>query len=349
MKIDACIILTVDYELFGNGSGNPDCCILSPAEKIIATADFFNAPVTFFVEALEMIAFENNSKTSAEVGRIRKQILKAIAGGHDAQLHLHPQWYTAESKEPQGWVVDETRWRIGDLYEPEIDKLITDGKKWLENLIRDIRPEYRCTSFRAGGWCIQPSEKVLNALTHHNFKVDSTVAPGMKIDSKGEWFNFYVTPKKPFWMTTSDVCLEDEKGTIAEVPITTGKISPLSHFLAKKAHQRQSRGFAPSCSGSYRKPNGIVSGLVEKMNKLFNLGNAMLDFSTMPADILIEITEKWIKAFGNLDFPIPIVAIAHTKNFTASSSAALKTYLTWATENNIKFSTYSNWYNNAIQ
>ena len=49
------LILTVDYEIFGNASGSPLKCVVEPAERILSIAKHFAAPVTLFVEALEIM------------------------------------------------------------------------------------------------------------------------------------------------------------------------------------------------------------------------------------------------------------------------------------------------------
>jgi hypothetical protein len=63
----------------------------------------------------------------------------------------------------------------------------------------------------------------------------------------------------------------------------------------------------------------------------------------MPAEILVSITEDWMRRFSDPKRPTPIVAIAHTKNWTDRSMRHLTDYLTWARNAGIRFSTYANW------
>ena len=107
---------------------------------------------------------------------------------------------------------------------------------------------------------------------------------------------------------------------------------------------KDNHGLALGCSGSYRGPGGKLQAIYGKVGKLFRLGDVMLDFSTMPADVLIDITSQWLTRYDNSDLAVlPIVAIGHTKNFTTASADAFHSYLEWADTNNIQFSTYGQW------
>ena len=63
----------------------------------------------------------------------------------------------------------------------------------------------------------------------------------------------------------------------------------------------------------------------------------------MPRSTLATITEDWKRRFSNPHRPTPIVAIAHTKNWTKRSTSHLTDYLTWAREAGIQSSTYAEW------
>ncbi len=91
--------------------------------------------------------------------------------------------------------LDLSRWRIADLSDGEIRVLLKEGRTWLEDLARSRQPDYRCIAFRAGGWCIQPSERVVRTLRKLDFLIDSSVAPGMRNTTKGEWVDLYQGPE----------------------------------------------------------------------------------------------------------------------------------------------------------
>lgn len=340
MKLVPHLILTVDYELFGDGSGCLEDCVLKPAERIMRIVERFDAPLTYFAEVLELIALADQEHDY----RARDQLREAMARSHDVQLHLHPQWSSAK-RETQGvWQLDMKHWRIGDLSKEEVSSLVRQGRQWLESEIAIYIPGYRCLAFRAGGWCIQPSEKVIAALLEEGFEIDSTVAPGQWRAGQGEWSDFRAAPALPFWQVADDVCQPSGNGLL-EVPITTGTIGRWRHLNALLQRKKHKNGeLAPGCIGSYRGP--AVSRwemLRAKMIRLQQLGNVMLDFSTMPADVLIDVSRQWIAHFAGRDELVQLVAIAHTKNFTAASEEALTAYLAWAKDAGLRFSTYGQW------
>ena len=51
------LIFTLDYELFGNGSGCIDKCLIDPTAKCQSLLEQAGAPLTVFVETLELANF----------------------------------------------------------------------------------------------------------------------------------------------------------------------------------------------------------------------------------------------------------------------------------------------------
>jgi len=303
---------------------------------MLKIAECFEAPITLFVEALEFIAMERLCGDY----RVRDQLQGALKNGHDAQLHIHPQWLGA-SKGKNNWALDMGKWRIGDLSCNEAYNALSHGKKWLEAIAAQ-HGGYKCLAFRAGGWCIQPSESVIASLQKLGFAVDSTVAPGFRNTSPGEWYDFRGMPALPYWQTTGDVCREGPAG-ILEVPIVTGKIGCLRHLQAVQRSRIQEWGFAPGCKGSYQGADGLLGRLRGKASRLADLGRVMLDLSTMPVDVLIDVTGQWLSEHGQNAAALPLVAIAHSKNFTRESEAGLEEYLHWAQSVGLVFSTFGGW------
>ncbi|HEA65396.1 MAG TPA: hypothetical protein ENI07_01025 [Desulfobacterales bacterium] len=342
------IILTVDYEIFGNGTGSLRKCLISPTYKILNIAEQYDAPVTFFVEVLEFDAMKREGMKSqpgmlTQITAVEQQIHSAIWRGHDVQLHLHPQWIGAKHVKNGAWELDMARWRIGDLSSSEAYKILDFGKNFLENMINPINPKYKCQVFRAGAWCIQPSSNILKVLKELEFKIDSTVVPGLKNILDGEWFDFYNAPNLPYWLIDEDVCKNGKQG-LYEIPILSGKVSRFKHGknLADTFFRKES-DIAPNCQGNYGKTDNKLKRIIARLFKLLNIGRVMLDISTMPSEILIEITRNWITRFGNENIHLPIVAIGHTKNFTHNSEKELKNYLSWSEKQGIAFSTFGQW------
>jgi hypothetical protein len=111
-----------------------------------------------------------------------------------------------------------------------------------------------------------------------------------------------------------------------------------------QARSTRNSRFAPDCQGGYRSSaKGPLGRIAGNVRKLLDLNFAKLDFSTMPLQSLIDITEDWTSRFASSQRPTPIVAIAHTKTWTNRSMEACEAYLQWARDAGINFSTYSAW------
>lgn len=339
------LILTVDYEIFGNGLGCVDACVVAPARRMMEIAESFGTPLTFFVEVMEFASMESEPETASQAEAVTTQLRDALRRGHDLQLHLHPQFAGARWDGCK-WLTTDN-WRIGDADDKTCGQWIADGKAWLESKLRDISSEYECFSFRAGGWCIQPSETVVKALLEQGFRMDSTVAPGFRNTGKWEWSDFRRVPARPYWKTDGDICIDTGAG-LWEAPIATGRIGKWRHYRAvKQARSSGDGGLAPGCRGNYSGPANFLQTFGSKLGKAMRLGRVMLDFSTMPADVLIEVSQQWINRFAGCERPIPLVAIAHTKNFTDASAKNLAAYLAWAEKEGFDFSTYGKWLEDA--
>jgi len=331
------LIISVDHEVFGNGSGCLDACVRQPVDRMLSVADKYSTPLTFFVEALEYEAMQNVGIES--IHSVIDQLKFGYKAGHDIQLHIHPQWDGA-SWDGRDWHVNEKSWRIGDGNEKQLVRLLKQGKAWLEGQLSSDFPEYKCLAFRAGGWCIQPSQPVVKALLQLGFQIDSTVAPGMQNLAAGEWADFRNVPDRPFWRTNGDVCSEAASG-LWEIPILTGKVGRLRHLQAvKKSRSFGSNGMALGCVGGYQGASSRLQAWRGKLGKLMSSGNVMLDFSTMPADVMIQITKDWVVKYRAQSSFLPLVAIAHTKNFTDYSKKNMNQYLQWVVGEGIACSTY---------
>lgn len=338
------IILSIDYEIFGDGSGNVNSCMIKPLDKMLELASRYHASLVIFAETMEIQVLQDSEQYKTESEAICKQLQVAYANGHDVQLHLHPQMQGANIQaNGQFGSLKAEKWRIGNLDKNETQQLIKQGKQWLEQLLQPIDKHYQCIAFRAGGWCIQPSEAIISSLLENGVLIDSTVAPGAKSADKSTWFDFRKSPlHKAYWKADSDILQPSSKG-IYELPITTSNISWLKH-LSIIINNMHNDSLAPDCHGSYNVPGEKNSRLLSKIRKLANLGHVMLDISTMPAETLIKITQNWQNKFAH-ESDLTAVAIGHTKNFSSRSAIEFEKYLQWAKKQNHQFISYQQWGN----
>jgi hypothetical protein len=225
------LILTFDYELFGDGTGNVFSHIIEPTEKILNHCAEFDIKATIFFEVIDYLKLKMEWERGNSMGyntnpllAIENQIQKAALEGHDIQLHIHPQWVNARYFENK-WDLDFANWRLGDFFSNSkysIKDLIQESKIYLEELISEVIPDYKCIALRAGGYNVMPSETVFSAMKEVELKIDSSVYPGGYENSSLSKFDYrHVSVKLEYWWgDEGDITLPSKsKKEILELPV----------------------------------------------------------------------------------------------------------------------------------
>jgi hypothetical protein len=216
-----CLLLTVDYEIFGNGTGDVRQHIVEPTERMARICEKYSIPLTIFFEVEEYLAFCRYARDLEKAlgydpaRLIREQVRSLVRRGNDFQLHLHPQWYGAK--------LEDRRWKLGvkatvdDLFESseETAAYIGERKKLLEELTgREV------TAYRAGAFSARPGAKLLASLVANNIKFDSSVVRGLFYQTDRYCLDYRnVKTRKRLWPVSDDVIREDPDGLVWEVPI----------------------------------------------------------------------------------------------------------------------------------
>jgi hypothetical protein len=228
------IILTMDYELFlGEKTGTVKKCMIEPTAKLISCLKKNNSMMTVFWDILHYYRLIELGQYYSELQKdkllIEEQILELVYNGHDIQLHLHPQWLDAKYEDGR-WKFIYDRYKLHNLLcENNVDDIntilgcISISKNLIESLIRKVNPDYKVTTFRAGGYLIEPFNKLKDALLSNGIYIDSSISPGI-YNNDGLYsydyrdyplvqrYNFSITPKS---------IVED--GNFIEIPITSIK------------------------------------------------------------------------------------------------------------------------------
>jgi hypothetical protein len=224
------IILTFDYELYGDGSGDIFTNMVEPTNKILGTLNENNIKSTIFFEVIEYWKIKEQWDKGNKMGYIKNpviaienQLKQACRDGHDIQLHLHPQWLNSTWGN-DGWKVDNSLWRLGEFERIQnytLFDLISDGKTTLENMFTGINPSYKCHALRAGGYNILPSQNILSVMSRLGFVCESSVYPGGFEEGTLSRYDYRsIDIKKDFWYIDDDVLLDRKyKTSMIELPI----------------------------------------------------------------------------------------------------------------------------------
>src|SRR5690242_445995 len=158
------VVLSVDYEIFGNGEGDVRQHVIDPTERMARLCEKYGAPLTVFFEVEEYLAFEKfREALSKQLGYdpaalIRQQIIGLAKRGHDIQLHLHPQWHRADYQNGK-WILEREKMTVDSLFETqdETDKFIAARKAVIETMLAAAAGKQQTvTVYRAGAFSAQP-------------------------------------------------------------------------------------------------------------------------------------------------------------------------------------------------
>jgi hypothetical protein len=225
------LIITFDYELFGNGSGDVFKHMIEPTTSILSICDKYNIKTTIFFEVVEYWSLKKEWENGNSMGysqnpaeAIKKQLQDAFKNGHDIQLHFHPQWLGAEFTE-KGWKLNLNNWKLSDFSPVEgIDQtqLLERGIKTMKEIFNPIDHKYEPTIIRAGGYNIMPSSEITKSMEKTKLFIDSSVYPGGIENGDYSQYNYeHVSLQMDYWFANpNDITLPSEnKSNILEIPL----------------------------------------------------------------------------------------------------------------------------------
>ena len=323
------LLLTFDYELYGDGSGNVFQSMIEPTNNFLSICNKYNVKTTIFFEVAEywklMEEYEKGNKMNYDSNpaiAIENQIKKAFSEGHDIQLHIHPQWLTAKH-EKNRWIIDENKWRLAEVplankKDPglNLENIISRGKSTIENILRQVDDKYTCNVFRAGGFNIYPSQNIVEVIKNLGFVADSSVYPGGYANSQTSFFDYKnIDNKVPYWYSKHRVCEKSGPGksTIIELPIFADYIRRY-----KKYNLTRIKIAMRNKNANIDKIRNKISSksFFDKVGYLFQTEALTWDFCLFSFNKMKSFlrTAKKIQSTGNNDFH-PFVLIGHSKEF----------------------------------
>jgi hypothetical protein len=323
------VIFTLDYEIYGNGSGSLYDLVYEPTERLNEIFRRWNARYVAFVEAAEFERIEERG-TDASIDLVKKQIKELYENDFEVALHLHPQWYRAEYEKGE-WLLDYSEYNLCTLPADRIVQIVDRSVDYLRHVVN--RPMYTPLSFRAGNWLFQPTKTAGAALAQKGIKIDSSVFKGgvqhtHKLDYRRALRN------GNYWLFSGDVNIPDPAGSLLEIPIYAEMV-PFWRMLTSKRVGMQKRSATSGRDASRR--------MIRFRDYLRPRYPLKLDFCRMTLKELTEMTDRVIQE-DRLDPATyrPLVAIGHTKDLTEPQT--VDEFLSFLRANKITVSTFENVY-----
>src|SRR5690606_16462543 len=313
------LVLSVDYEVFGNGTGDSRKHITEPAERMARVCEQFGMPLTIFFEVEEYLAFDRErDHLLVHLGydparEIRDQIRELAKRGHDIQLHIHPEWVDCQFANGQ-WQLRPERSSVDSLFDSveETTTYIRQRKQVIDDLLASAGSNQRVSAYRAGAFCAQPGRRLLPALEASGIVIESSVEKGMHRRDAVAQLDVSAAPEgRPYWRVREDVPIDNPAGQVIELPIFS-RMRRRVHQLTPKRLLAKFSGHVPrekqrelvNRLGIGRTPASIFRFLRQRLP-------IKLDFHNMtPGELL-----RWIRSAptpppGHLDI---LVLSGHTK------------------------------------
>jgi len=294
-------IFTIDYEIYGNGTGALRDLVYEPAEHLTKLFRRRRTRFVTFVEVAELEIIEiNNADPALEL--VKQQIQGLHRDGFEIGLHLHPQWFNARH-EDRRWILDYSEYNLCTLSRTRIVQIVDRSIAYLRRILR--QPDFTPVSFRAGNWLFQPTQIAASVLAEKGIKIDSSVFKGgvqhnHGLDYRPACKNGY------YWLFETDVNQPNPLGSLLELPIYTDMVPAWRVPTGKRM------SFSNNFSVNGR-------SFKQKWNRMRDFARfrypLKLDFCRMTLNELTSMMSSVVKEDqGDPSVYRPIVAIGHTKD-----------------------------------
>jgi len=319
-------IFTVDYEIYGNGSGSLEELIFNPSESLINIFSKNEADLVFFIEVAELEMIEATGSDPA-IRLIKNQIKQICQNNFEIGLHIHPQWYKARLKNGQ-WILNYDEYNLCLLSEDRINQLVNRAISYLRYLVEDS--SFTPIAYRAGNWLMTPTEKMGRVLATLGIKIDSSVFKGGYQHSTGLDYR-QAPPDLFYWKFSKNVIQPDPNGVLLEIPIYT-KMIPTWKFISRKRIGMEKKAVTS---------NSLKNKMATRIHDFLRFKVPMkFDFCRLRYDELKSLTDELIKidALTPAKYK-PIVLIGHTKD--SPDYDIITRFLYYLNKKNIRCSSFN--------
>lgn len=326
------LIFTLDYEIHGNGTGDPLKLMVEPVWRLMELMEKYGARLTIFVDMAEVMKFRDYYEKEGDDRfgylEIKKQLQSAVIRGHDVQLHIHSSYFNAVY-DGHKWNQSWEEYNFAGMGYKQISYRIGECKKLLEEMIRERVPGYRCFAFRAANWSMQPTPDIAEALKVNGLSIDSSV---YKHGRQKGWVNYDYSGAYdgtfPYPASSRDICLYDSESNLWEFPIHC-ELHPVTHFVtpmrvyrvlrAMMHRHRKSPDKGPDSKvgSSARKP------LLRLFSQIPGKYPMKFDFNQLSGRQMIKMAEN----LSGKQKQGYVTLIAHSKTFTRYNALTLEKFL----------------------
>ena len=330
------LALVDDWELSGNGSGDIRRLQFEPMRRLVGIYNRLGIRGSFNAEVMQQITFRQYQDQHKHLKVLADEwddiVKETFRQGHDIQLHVHPQWQNAEYRDGRWQLTSD--WSILNYSREAALQMLRHGKEYLENLLKDVDPDYRCVSFRSGAWCIAPSPHMLDLLVELGIAFDMSIVAGVKYDTRNIKLDYTQCEEDflPYYPVMTDARrVSDKVEPIVCVPTNcfyASRRQVLQHHLQKVVSKIKSKIAGPTAVSNngrsvetYGEQWAQIDGSLTK--RIYRKGvvpylrgkHTISDLAQLDYPLMMEMLDsirKRSRASGLTD--VPVVLENHTKD-----------------------------------
>ncbi|MEK6543722.1 MAG: hypothetical protein AABZ44_04730 [Elusimicrobiota bacterium] len=328
------VVLSNDWELFGDGSGDFETIQSGPGKTLMRIAEKHGAKMTFMAETGQQkahLALAATHAWAADASAAWEAFLQdAATRGHGVEAHLHPQWL-ASNHGPEGWKLGLDWWALPNVPEATRKEALKWSKEYLETIVRKKIPGYHCHAFRAGSFCMMPSHQTSRELLALGIDCDSSVCKGQSMRTKIGGYDYRSAHSyaAPYDANCDDIRKCRPGSGLLEMPILSRPATdlPLLRKLGlfarrleriptdEKKRQLERRRRLETLYPSQRRPisNNPDIDWHWLADKLIRRGSLVMDYDFVPPSVIIE-TLRAVAENHQGDGVLPVTLIGHAKN-----------------------------------
>ena len=332
---------TLDYEIHGNGDGNPWDLMVEPTDRLINLLEKYGQKLIIMADVAEIISykrhFQETGKDTFHITEIEAQLKDAVRRGHDVQLHVHSSWFKARWNGKK-WEQCLEEYNIASLPIERIDEMVGDCIKYLTELLIPVKSDYKVWLFRAANWSMMPTNNIYQVLSRYGIIADTSVYKGgvqggnVSYDYREAYHDLLSYPADR--RNINHLAPLTQTDIILEYPIYTEMrpfwafITPIRLFrIVRAAFHRQKRN-KNTRIGSHSEINKADNKRLG-IRSFFRKSPWKLDFNQATGRQLISAIKRIKdKKIDNRDF-VDIVLIGHSKSFLHYNEISLKRFLDW--------------------
>lgn len=346
------LLFTLDYEIHGNGDGNPMLLMVEPTYRLMNLLEEYHQHLVIMADVAEILCFrryrEQTGHDDFHVADIEEQLRDAIRRGHDVQLHIHSSYFRAEW---DGKHFDQCigEYNMAALPYQRINEMVTECVAYLEQLLQPVKSDYRVWLFRAANWSMMPTPNLYRVLVEHGITHDTSVYKGgcqggnVCYDYRNAYDNLFA-----YTASENNINNYDPDGQITEIPIYTEMrpfydfISPIRVFrmLRAKFHKHKHSTSIPqqTLSGIPQQVSDTTQQEISDKNdnrkltirSFFVKSPLKMDFNQLRSRQLIRMMQHIQSRMENEQkTPISVVLIGHSKTFIPYNETTLRPFLQW--------------------